>query len=105
MIRAQDLSERISIQSQNRLPDGAGGFAESWQTLAIVWAEVRAASATHGTRFGGTTTRRFVKIFIRDRADLSWPHRVLWEGRVLDVLAIRQAGPDRVELECEEILQ
>jgi head-tail adaptor len=36
------LGRRLVLENAARLPDGAGGFAESWQALGILWAEVRA---------------------------------------------------------------
>ncbi len=105
MSRIGDLSERIQLQSALDVSDGAGGWVRSWPNLASVWADVRPASATHGTRIGGTTTRRFIKIFVRNRDDLLLPLRVVWNGSNLDVLAVRSAKNGRTELECEEVLQ
>lgn len=32
---------RITLQQASREPDGMGGFMESWQDIATVWAEVQ----------------------------------------------------------------
>ncbi|VAV99816.1 hypothetical protein MNBD_ALPHA06-750 [hydrothermal vent metagenome] len=105
MNRLGDMSEQVVLQSQVSVPDGAGGQLKNWSDFAIVWAEVRPASATKGTRIAGTTVRRFIKIFVRDRPDLTLPLQVLWDNKTLRVLALRRAAGARTELECEEVLQ
>ncbi|GAA5079378.1 phage head closure protein [Roseibacterium beibuensis] len=37
---APDLSRRLTLEAPNRVPDGAGGFTESWAALGKLWAEV-----------------------------------------------------------------
>ncbi|PHR60847.1 MAG: hypothetical protein COA47_06460 [Robiginitomaculum sp.] len=105
MIRLREMSERIVVQTPITTADAAGGQGIVWQNLASLWAEVRPASATEGNRIGGTTTRRFLKIFIRERSDIALPIQVIWVGKTLRVLALRANGPGHTELECEEILQ
>lgn len=100
-----ELSERIVLQALQTVDDDGGGRSENWVVLANVWGLVRPASATYGTRTGGTITRRFVKIFIRSRSDIALPLQVIWQGRVLAVLAFRDVANSRIELECEEVLQ
>lgn len=34
------LSRRLLLERPQAAPDGAGGFARSWETLGSVWAEV-----------------------------------------------------------------
>lgn len=34
------LNRRLTLEAAVRVPDGAGGFAESWQPLGTVWAEI-----------------------------------------------------------------
>ncbi|MBL4617069.1 MAG: phage head closure protein [Robiginitomaculum sp.] len=101
----RELSERVALQTLETVDDNSGGRSATWVAMANVWAEVRPASATNGTRIGGTTTRRFVKIFIRERSDIALPLQVIWGGSTLRVLAFRDAPNSRIELECEEVLQ
>ena len=39
------LSRKLVLERSLAAPDGAGGFARSWETLGTVWAEVVARSA------------------------------------------------------------
>ncbi|MBL4595453.1 MAG: head-tail adaptor protein [Robiginitomaculum sp.] len=105
MSALRSLSEQVMLQTQILTPDSSGGQMRVWQDMALVWAEVRPASATEGTRLGGTTTRRFIKVFIRDRPDIVLPLRVIWDAKALRVLALRNRPMGRLEIECEEILQ
>ncbi|MFT7254059.1 MAG: head-tail adaptor, partial [Paracoccaceae bacterium] len=34
-----DLSRRLTLEAAVRLPDGAGGFSETWEPLGHIWAE------------------------------------------------------------------
>ena len=37
---AVSLSRRLSLEAPSRVPDGMGGFAETWSELGQHWAEV-----------------------------------------------------------------
>lgn len=37
-----NLNRRLVLEAPERVPDGAGGFVESWGALGELWAEVRA---------------------------------------------------------------
>jgi len=36
------LNRRLELEEANRVPDGAGGWQESWAALGVLWADVRA---------------------------------------------------------------
>lgn len=40
MARRPVLSRPLVLETPARLPDGAGGFAQTWQVLGSVWAEI-----------------------------------------------------------------
>jgi head-tail adaptor len=37
------LSRRLVLEAPDRVPDGAGGFSETWVALGHVWAEIARA--------------------------------------------------------------
>ena len=44
------LARRLTLQRAGRLPDGAGGWTESWDSLGTVWAQIRGRTVrTRGT--------------------------------------------------------
>ena len=40
--RRPHLSRQLVLEDPRRLPDGAGGYVESWSALGTLWAEVTA---------------------------------------------------------------
>lgn len=38
------LNRALTLETRVRLPDGAGGFSDSWQALGQLWAEMRAGA-------------------------------------------------------------
>lgn len=40
-MRLPHLTRRLVLETPERLPDGAGGFTETWVPLGVHWAEVR----------------------------------------------------------------
>ncbi len=38
------LNRKLTLERPDRVPDGAGGFSETWQVLGILWAEIRPGS-------------------------------------------------------------
>lgn len=39
-----ELRRKLKLEALERLPDGAGGFLETWVTLGALWAEVKAGT-------------------------------------------------------------
>lgn len=105
MSSLRNLSERVDLQVLQTTEDSSGGHQRNWVSLASVWAQVRPASAVEGDRVGRTTIRRFVKVIIRKRSDVVLPLHVQWRAKNLRVLALRDIGQARMELECEEVVQ
>ncbi|MBO9472020.1 head-tail adaptor protein [Shimia sp. R10_1] len=51
VVKAVTLSRKLVLERPLAAPDGAGGFARSWETLGTVWAEVQPRSGR--SRDGG----------------------------------------------------
>jgi head-tail adaptor len=49
------LSRRLVLEAPDRVPDGAGGYSESWVALGHVWAEIVAPRGRAGSRCGCLT--------------------------------------------------
>jgi SPP1 family predicted phage head-tail adaptor len=45
-MRIGSLRKRLTLQGESLVPDGSGGHAASWDTLATVWAEIQPASGS-----------------------------------------------------------
>jgi SPP1 family predicted phage head-tail adaptor len=60
---APALNRRLTLEAPQRLPDGAGGFIETWQALGRVWAEVLPRGA--GREVDAAASRLNLKILVR----------------------------------------
>lgn len=55
------LNRRLTLESEARQPDGAGGFSRGWQALGTVWAEIEAGAG----REASALERREPKVPLR----------------------------------------
>lgn len=88
MLRAGRLREQITIRRQTRAPDGAGGWTDSWETLAAnLPAEVlgqNGREAVIANTLQGVAT---YKITVRYREDLRASDQIVWRGDELNIIA------------------
>lgn len=43
-MKAPHLNRALELQSETRVPDGAGGYSRSWATEGVLWAEIVAGA-------------------------------------------------------------
>lgn len=80
------LRHRVTIESAAGSPDGAGGEAVTWDSLATLWARVAPATGDEriaGGHVGGVVTHT---ITMRFRPDVAGGMRIVYRGRVFRVL-------------------
>ncbi|WP_165837621.1 phage head closure protein [Zavarzinia aquatilis] len=85
------LRERIAFERPVLGDDGAGGGSLSWlpvDALPEVWAEVEATTGSEPVEADARRAEVNWRITLRARDDLSSDWRLVWRGRVLDILAI-----------------
>ena len=82
------LRRELSLQACTMLPDGLGGFAESWAEVATVFARIEPVAAE--SRFGAGQTLEAMthRITLRRRAGLASGMRFAKAGRVFDILTV-----------------
>lgn len=68
------LSHRLTLEAPVRAEDGAGGVAETWTALGVVWANVAARSGRDDARGRAPTARMGYKITVRG-APVGHPER------------------------------
>lgn len=75
------LRTELALEAPAQAPDGAGGFAESWTEIALVFAEIEPLAARD--RFGAAQTLEEVshRITMRHRGDLRSGMRLVNGGR------------------------
>lgn len=98
------MRERVTLQSPMRAADGAGGADVSWTDVKTVWAKVEEGAG--GERLTGErfAARADITLTIRHRLGVTTEMRALWNGRVLNIRAVRDKdGRKRfLTLDCEE---
>jgi SPP1 family predicted phage head-tail adaptor len=99
-----DARQRVVLESKVLATDGGGGYAESWEAYAVVWAAFETESGRKPLEAGRPEMRVACRFIIRRRSDLSVNHRVRIGERLFAIRAIVDAGPQSPSLTllCEE---
>jgi SPP1 family predicted phage head-tail adaptor len=105
-MRAGSLRHSIDLQRPGGVDDPRWGRQPSgWTTYATaVPASVRATKADE--RFGqfGTDTRVTHTVRLRFRDDIEPSHRILFDGRTLDIIGVIDLDGRRRELHVEAVM-
>ena len=97
-ITPADLKVPVTIERRVRVPDGQGGWEESWvaDPPNTIWAKVQNLSGTERWEAQRTESTNIMNLFIRFRGDalgapywLASESRVVIRGRYYNVLAIQ----------------
>ncbi len=62
---APHLNRKLVLEAPIRVADGAGGFAETWEALGTVWAEITARSGSERSIAGVPVSRVGYRIVVR----------------------------------------
>jgi SPP1 family predicted phage head-tail adaptor len=97
------LRERLALQAPARIGDGGGGADVTWSTIAEVWAAVRPVTGEERLRADAVSGRVTHQVWIRHRADVVPAMRFTLGARILDIVAVLDAGRrDHLLCLCEE---
>ena len=80
------LRNRITIQSLTTTASGGGTFAETWTTVATVWANVQ-GKAVEETRFDKIQQIDEYTIRMRKR-DITNANRLIYKGQELEIKSV-----------------
>jgi phage head-tail adaptor, putative, SPP1 family len=69
-MRAGPLRHRCSVQSEQNVPDGYGGYSEGWVELRKVWAEITMPTGRTAVVAQQITALVTAEIRVRPAADL-----------------------------------
>ena len=87
------LNQRVTLEAQTLNPDGAGGYAASWEAIALVWAAIEPTSAADVYGPDATESRVRTRIVIRRRTDVIAGMRLNANGRVFQIKSVLDDGP------------
>lgn len=99
-ISAGDLRTRLTLEAPSRADDGGGGAEVTWETVAEVWAAVRAVSGNEAFDLDRVAGRLVREIIIRYRADVTLAMRFREGARVYDIRAAFDPDGRRHWLRC-----
>jgi SPP1 family predicted phage head-tail adaptor len=96
--------QRAVLEAKVLTADGGGGYAESWEPYAIVWAALTMESGAKPMEAGRPEMRISCRAVIRRRGDISINHRMRIGERLFAIRAIVDEGPQSswMTLLCEE---
>jgi SPP1 family predicted phage head-tail adaptor len=91
-MRAGKLDRRITIQRATKAPNGFNEPVETWGDLATIWAQQRPNRGAERSSAQEINGQAVMTFHIRHRADLRVTDRVVYEGRIWNVLDVREVG-------------
>lgn len=97
-MRAGTLRERVVIQASVPATDSEWGRVEQWQDVAETWANVKPAGGGESVKDQGVQSSLGYKVRIRFRSGVTSANRLVWRGRVLDIVSAVDPDARRREL-------
>lgn len=94
------LRTELALEQAALTPDGAGGHAETWSELGLVFARVEPAAAA--SRFGAGQTLETVthRITMRHRGDVRSGMRFRCQGRIFAIVTMHDPDDSGRYLVC-----
>lgn len=82
------LNRRVTIASHGTTPDAFGQPANTWATLATVWAEITPKRGRELVAAKSVDSEVSATITIRYRADVTAAHRITHAGKIYNIAAV-----------------
>jgi len=88
LVTIGDLRTELALEEMTPVPDGAGGFSESWTSVATLFAQLEPVAAKD--RFGADQALEEVthRVTMRFRADVASGMRLAWGSRRFLILTV-----------------
>lgn len=94
------LRHRVVLQHVVRTDDGGGGAAETWSTVAELWAAVRPISGDERVAADALAGQLTHEVWVRHRPGVTPSMRFLIGSRVLDIRAVVDVEGRSRRLKC-----
>ncbi len=99
------LNRKLVLEAPVRVPDGAGGYTENWQSLGELWADVRSRSGGERAEAGVPVSSVSYRIVVRGAAygtaARPMPDQRFREGaRLFVIKAVAEQDPQGRYLTC-----
>lgn len=98
------LRQRLTLQRENKTPDGAGGYVRNWENAADLWAEIIPLRGKEEFFAARLQTKATHRILVRYRQGVEAGQRLVFDTRAFYIRHIADAGinSDVLELLTEE---
>ena len=96
------LRHRLVLEEPIETPDGAGGVARSYATVATLWAAVTPVAARAEVSADSLAASVTHRIVIRAGPEVTTRHRLREGTRIFHILALRERGAGFLEINAEE---
>ncbi|WP_299614228.1 phage head closure protein [uncultured Tateyamaria sp.] len=99
------LNRRLNLESPSRASDGAGGYAESWTSLGVIWAELTARTGRETVTTGAAVSAVPYTVVVRG-APVGHPERPMAEqrfrdgNRLFNIRSVAERDPEGRYLVC-----
>ena len=109
MVTIGQLRQRVTVENPTRVPDGDGGFTDTWTELnpADIWASIVPATASVIERQVGNTIEAQIShvVTCRYHDEISTLTRITFDSKYLFVRGIQnvESRNEWLVLACEEI--
>lgn len=103
-----DLSERVVFQEAALVQDSEGNITRAYTDRAEVWAKVLPYASNIADSNDETQNRRLYRVTVRYNPDIQPTDRVLWRGRVLEMVSVPYDAESRhiwTVCECRELVE
>ena len=103
-MNAGELRHKITIQELQRVPDGYGGYTETWNDIAVVWAKIQPLRGNERYQAQQVSSALSHKIILRYLDGVKPQMRVLCGSRIFHVVSVINVEErnEMLELLCEE---
>ena len=103
--RIGQMNQRVAIKQLAETTDVGPGKTVAWSTLDTVWAQVEPVNADEQIQGQGQASTADYRVRLRYRSDLTPAHRLLWDGKTLQILGVLLEGGAKryLNLRCGEI--
>ncbi len=82
-----EMRHRVTIEQNDGSADGGGGMADSWTTVATVWARVEQFQSSPRAHAGRAAENFSMRATIRHRTDVSAGMRLTHENQIYRIRA------------------
>lgn len=68
-MKAPKLNRKLALEAPVQVPDGAGGFAETWTVLGTLWGALKPGTGREGQAAGLSVSSMSYRIIVRAAPD------------------------------------